>query len=88
MEENSSVHQVNHVSRITGEGRAEFQGRGGMGLNKREAGGGRNTSTCARKQKILEGDKSDGCSSNTSLYVYHLPCIVYYSRRRFDVIAS
>ena len=31
------------VSRVTGEGRAVFQGRGGLGLNKREwgrAGGG------------------------------------------------
>ena len=40
VEEGASVYQVYPASRITGEGRAEFQGREGMGLNKREARGG------------------------------------------------
>ena len=35
-------------------GAFEQEGTGG-------AGGGRDTSICARKLKILEGDKSDGC---------------------------
>ena len=65
------------------DGAFEQEGSGGAG-----AGGGRDTSICARKLYILEGDKSDGCSKNTSLYnVYHLPGIVYCSRI-FDVIAS
>ena len=33
-------YQVYPVSRITDEGNAEFLGRGGLGLNKRERGGG------------------------------------------------
>ena len=40
MEENASVYQVYPVSRITGEGRAEFLRAWGVGLNKREPGGG------------------------------------------------
>ena len=36
MEGDASVYQVYPVSRITGEGRAEFLRRGGLGLNKRE----------------------------------------------------
>ena len=41
----------------------------------RGAGGGRDTSICARKLQILEGDKSDGCSKNTSLYI---TCLVLF----------
>ena len=40
VEGNASVYQVYPVSRVTGEERAEFLGRGGMGLNKREGGEG------------------------------------------------
>ena len=40
VEGNASAYQVYSVSRITGEGRADFLGRGGLGLNKRERGGG------------------------------------------------
>ena len=36
VEGKASVYQVYPVSRTTGEGRAEFQGRGGLDLNKRE----------------------------------------------------
>ena len=39
-------------------------------MNKREpgGGGGRGNSTCARKLSILQGDKSDGCGRNASVY--------------------
>ena len=40
MEGNASVYQVCPVSRITGEGRAEFLRAWGLGLSKRERGGG------------------------------------------------
>ena len=36
VEGNASAYQGYPVSRINGEGRAEFKGRGGMGLNTRE----------------------------------------------------
>ena len=40
VEGNASVYQVYSVRRTTGEGRAEFYGRWGLGVNKRERGGG------------------------------------------------
>ena len=40
VERDASVNQVNPVSRLTGEGRAEFEGHGGLILIKRRAGGG------------------------------------------------
>ena len=41
VEGNASVHQVNIVCRTTGEGRAKFfQGPDGLGMIKRERGGG------------------------------------------------
>ena len=38
MEGNASVYQGNHVSRITGEGRAEFLRTWGAGLDQKGAG--------------------------------------------------
>ena len=40
MEENSSVYQMYHVSRITGEGRAEFARAWGLWFEQEGAGGG------------------------------------------------
>ena len=54
------------------------------GAFEQEGSGRGHTSICGRKLYILEGDKSDGCSNNTSLPLYHLPGIVDYSSR-FDV---
>ena len=45
------------------------------GSGEKEGGGGRDTSICARILKILEGDKSDGCSKKTSLYI---TCLVFF----------
>ena len=43
---------------------------------RREKGaGGLDTSVCARKLHIPEGDKSDGCSRETSLFI---TCLVLY----------
>ena len=68
MEGNASVYQVNSVSRITGEGRAEFCRTWGPGFDQKGAGvgggegggDGRGSSICAWKLQILQGDKSDG----------------------------
>ena len=50
VEGNASVYQSNPVSRITGEGRAEFLGTWGPGFDQEGAGGGRGgKSICAWK---------------------------------------
>ena len=55
------------------------KGRGELG-----EGGGRDIPICARKLEILKGDKTDGCSKKTSLYV---TCLVLFIilHGRFDV---
>ena len=50
----------------------EQKGSGGRGL---VAGGGRDTSICAQTHILFEGDKSDGCSKNTSL---NITCLVLF----------
>ena len=60
-------------------GSFEQEGSGG-------AGGGRNTSICARKLKILEGDKSDGCSNNTSLYIFCLVLFIFLAGLMLGVV--
>ena len=48
MEGNASVYQVNPVSRMTGEGRAEFLRAWGPGFDQEAGGGGgRCSSSCA-----------------------------------------
>ena len=68
MEGNASVYKVYPVSRITGEGRAAFLRSWGAGCEQEGAGGGGDNSICVRKLKILEGDISDGCERNASVY--------------------
>ena len=53
VEESRSVYQVNPVSRITGEGRAEFLRTCGPGFVQEGAEGRRGNSICARKLQIL-----------------------------------
>ena len=50
-------------------GRLNKRDRGGKG------GGGRDTSICARKLSILQGDKSDDCGKKACLYI---TCLVLY----------
>ena len=82
VEGNASVYQVYPVSCVTGERRAEFfEWRGGLGLNKRERGGGwrkrAGNSICARELQILRRDKSDGCGRIASVYhVYPVNCTI------------
>ena len=77
MEGNAFVYQVYPVSRIFGEGGADFSRAWGpeFGQEKRGGGNGRGNSICARKLKILQGDKSDGCIRNASVsHVYPVIC--------------
>ena len=50
----------------------------GGALTKRDrvgAGGGRDSSICARKVLLLKGDKSDGWGNKTSLYI---TCLILF----------
>ena len=74
MEGIASVYQANLVSRITGEGRAEFLrpwGHGFEGEVAEEGWGGGGNSTCACKLLILQVDESDGFGRNSPVsHVY------------------
>ena len=81
VEGNASVYHVNPLSRITGEGRAEFLRTWGPGSDQEGAGGGsggvdgRGNSICSLKLEILWGDKSDGFGNNAR--VYHVYPVSY-----------
>ena len=68
MEGNASVYQVNTVSRITGEGRAEFLRTWGPGFDQNGAGGGRvgQLNMCVETIRYFEG------INVTVLEVYHV----------------
>ena len=58
-------------------------------LNKKDrewGAGGRNTPICARKLEILEGDKSDGCSKDTSLYITCLVTFIFLADMMLAVV--
>ena len=71
VEGNAPVYQVYPVSRMTGEGRAEFSRAWVSGIQKKTAGGGNGpgNSICARKQYILYGDIFfGGCGKDAPVY--------------------
>ena len=65
VEGNASVYQENPVSRITGEGRAEFLKTWRPGFDQEGAGrGGGATQSVRGNYKSFNGDKSDGFGKN------------------------
>ena len=53
------------------------------------AGGGeRDTPICARKVLLLKGDKSDGCSKKTSLYITCLVLFIILEDLMLDVVCN
>ena len=67
MEGNAFVYQVYPVSRITGEGRAEFSRAWGPGFEQEGAGRGGGGTQSGRGND----DKSGGCGRNASVYHVH-----------------
>ena len=51
-------------------------------------GGGGGTSICARKVLLLEGDKSEGCSKKTSLYITCLVMFIIVENLMLDVVCN
>ena len=80
MKGNASVYQVNLVSRITGEGRAEFSRTWRPGFDQKgaEVGGGERGGTGGAAQFVrgnYQGDKSDGYGKNAPVY-HVMKCIM------------
>ena len=58
------------------------------GWRRGKGSGGRDTSICARKLHILKGDKSYGCSRNTSLYITCLVLFIIVEELILDVVCN
>ena len=92
VEGNISVYQVNPVSRITGEMRAEFWRTWGRGFDKKrawlEAGGGTFQYVRGNYKSSEKGDKPDDWSNKTSLYIIWLVMFSILERLMLDAACN